>query len=156
LEGQRETLIERQSILQVHINVLEYRQSQSADGDNNWGQVLQLLSDQRHGQQEELERSNIEIQHLQAVLEQAKAKVETQVNEYLAKSEEVQKLEQELQSRHHNVTEVRAKVALYEDMIQPLQSHINGLKDQLSSAPGGNAVTQLEIMLNELDYHSQN
>jgi predicted regulator of Ras-like GTPase activity (Roadblock/LC7/MglB family) len=153
LEGQRETLMERQAILQVHISVLEYRQSQSAAGDNHWDEALQLLAGQR--QQEELERSNMEIQHLQAVLEQAKAKVEIQVNEYLAKSEEVQKLEQDFQSRQLNVTEVQAKVTLYEDMIQPLQNHINGLKDQLGNAAGDHAVKQLETMLDELSYNGQ-
>ncbi len=153
LEGQRETLMERQAILQAHISVLEYRQSQSAAGDNHWDEALQLLAGQR--QQEELERSNLEIQHLQAVLEQAKAKVEIQVNEYLAKSEEVQKLEQDFQSRQLNVTEVQAKVALYEDMIQPLQNHINGLKEQLGNAAGDQAVKQLETMLDELSYNGQ-
>jgi predicted regulator of Ras-like GTPase activity (Roadblock/LC7/MglB family) len=153
LEGQRETLMERQAILQAHISVLEYRQSQSAAGDNHWDEALQLLAGQR--QQEELERSNLEIQHLQAVLEQAKVKVEIQVNEYLAKSEEVQKLEQDFQSRQLNVTEVQAKVALYEDMIQPLQNHINGLKEQLGNAAGDQAVKQLETMLDELSYNGQ-
>jgi chromosome segregation ATPase len=155
LEGQRETLIERQAILQVHINVLEYRQSQSADGDNHWEQALQLLADQRQRQQEELDRSNAEIEHLQVLLAQAKAKVEVQVNEYLAKSAEVQQLEQGLQSKLHDVTEVRAKVALYEDMIQPLQHHINGLKDNLGSTSDGNAAHQLDAMLAELVYNGQ-
>ncbi len=155
LEGQRETLIERQAILQVHINVLEYRHNQSSDGDNHWEQALQLLADQRQRQQAELDRSNAEIEHLQVLLTQAKAKVEVQVNEYLAKSEKVQQLEQGLQSKLHNVTEVRAKVALYEDMIQPLQHHINGLKDHLGSTPDGNAVHQLDAMLAELVYNSQ-
>ncbi len=154
LEGQRETLIDRQAILQAHISVLEYRQNQSAEGDNNWNQVLELLADQRQRQQEELQRSDIEIQYLQGVLEQTKTKVEIQVNEYLAKSEAVQNLEQELHYRQQNSVEAQAKVALYEDVIQPLQNHLQNLKDQLNSTDA-NPLQQLEAMLDDLSYDSQ-
>ncbi len=154
LEGQRETLIDRQAILQAHISVLEYRQNQSAEGDNNWNQVLELLADQRQRQQEELQRSDIEIQYLQGVLEQTKTKVEIQVNEYLVKSEAVQKLEQELHYRQQNSVQVQAKVALYEDVIQPLQNHLQSLKDQLNCTDT-NPLQQLEAMLDDLSYDSQ-
>lgn len=153
LEGQRETLIDRQAILQAHIDVLEYRQNQSGEGDNTWNQALELLADQRQRQQEELQRSDIEIQYLQGVLEQTKTKVEIQVNEYLAKSEAVQALEQELQSRKQSSVELQAKLALYQDVIQPLQQNLQGLKDQLvNTDEQRNPLQQLEAMLNELSY----
>jgi chromosome segregation ATPase len=153
LEGQRETLIDRQAILQAHISVLEYRQNQSGEGDDTWNQALELLAGQRQHQQEELQRSEIEIQYLQGVLEQTKTKVEIQVNEYLAKSEAVQTLEQELQSKKQSSVELQAKLALYQDVIQPLQNNLQGLKDQLGNTEEhGNPIQQLEAMLNELSY----
>jgi chromosome segregation ATPase len=156
LEGQRETLIERQAILQAHISVLEYRQNQSGEGDDTWNQALELLADQRQRQQEELQRSEIEIQYLQGVLEQTKTKVEIQVNEYLAKSEAVQALEQELQSRKQSSVELQAKLALYQDVIQPLQNNLQGLKDQQGNTDEhSNPIQQLEAMLNELSYDHQ-
>jgi chromosome segregation ATPase len=156
LEGQRETLIDRQAILQTHISVLEYRQNQSGEGDDTWNQALELLAGQRQHQQEELQRSEIEIQYLQGVLEQTKTKVEIQVNEYLAKSEAVQTLEQELQSKKQSSVELQAKLALYQDVIQPLQNNLQGLKDQLGNTEEhSNPIQQLEAMLNELSYDHQ-
>jgi hypothetical protein len=157
LGGQRETLIDRQAILQAHISVLEYRQNQSGEGDNTWNQALELLADQRQRQQEELQRSEIEIQYLQGVLEQTKTKVEIQVNEYLAKSEAVQALEQELQSRQQSSVELQAKLALYQDVVQPLQNNLQSLKDQLGGTTNEHSkpLQQLEAMLNELSYDHQ-
>jgi chromosome segregation ATPase len=156
LEGQRETLIDRQAILQAHIDVLEYRQNQSGEGDNTWNQALELLADQRQRQHEELQRSEIEIQYLQGVLEQTKTKVEIQVNEYLAKSEAVQALEQELQSKKQSSVELQAKLALYQDVIQPLQNNLQSLKDQQGNTDEhSNPIQQLEAMLNELSYDHQ-
>jgi chromosome segregation ATPase len=155
LEGQRETLIERQAILQVHINVLEYRHSQAGEGDNNWNQALQLLADQRQRQQEELDRSNTEIQQLQTALEQAKSQVEIQVNEYLAKSEAVQKLEQDWQFKQQNSLEVRTKLALYEEVVQPLQTQLNSWKGQVGDTDDHNSLQQLKAMLDELSYDGQ-
>ncbi len=155
LEGQRETLIERQAILQVHISVLEYRHSQAGAGDDNWSQVLQLLADQRQRQQEELDRSNTEVQQLQTSLEQARAQVEIQVNGYLAKSEAVQKMEQDWQLKQRNSAEVQAKLALYEEVVQPLQSQLNSWKSQLNGNDSNNSLKQLEAMLDELSYDSQ-
>lgn len=154
LEGQRETLIDRQAILQAYIDVLEYRQNQPGEGDNTWNQALELLVDQRQRQQEELQRSEIEIQYLQGVLEQTKTKVEIQVNEYLAKSEAVQALEQELQFSQQNSVELQAKLSLYQDVIQPLQNNFQGLKDQLDNTTDDHntPLQQLEAMLNELSY----
>jgi predicted nuclease with TOPRIM domain len=156
LEGQRETLSERLAVLNVHISILQHRQSQAAAGENSWDNALQLLADQRHRQQEELERTKVEIQHLHTALEQAKDKVERQVNEYLAKSEEVQKLEQSLQELQQRATELQARSTLYEEMIQPLQSHINSLKDNLGEAvPNGSIIAKLESMLDDIAYNSQ-
>jgi chromosome segregation ATPase len=160
LEGQRETLVERQAILDAHISILEYRQGSKANGDGvEWDAVLKILAEQRQQQQAELTRTQGEIQNLQTALEQSKARVEEQVNEYLAQSEAVQKMELNLLSLQQNATEVRAKLALYEEMIQPLQGHINSLKDSLGGVTaqvgGSGAIDRLEAMLDDFSYNSQ-
>jgi chromosome segregation ATPase len=160
LEGQRETLAERQAILDAHISILEYRQGSKANGDGvEWDAVLKILAEQRQQQQAELTRTQGEIQNLQAALEQSKARVEAQVNEYLSQSEAVQKMELNLLSLQQNATEVRAKLALYEEMIQPLQGHINSLKDSLGGVTaqvgGSGAIDRLEAMLDDFSYNSQ-
>jgi chromosome segregation ATPase len=152
LQGQRETLAERKAILDVHVSLLDHRQGANAGEDRmQWDAILQILADQRQHQQAELDRTKAEIQQLQETLEQAKARVEKQVNEYLARSEEVQKMEQNLQAMQQNSTQVEAKLALYQEMVEPLQSHINSLKDSLggvtANVGGGGPIARLEALL---------
>ncbi len=155
LQGQRETLADRQSALEVYIGVLNHRQGNNS-GDMEWHAILSILAEQRRQQQEELEHTKSEIQQLEATINSTKANVEKQVNEYLVRSEEVQKMEQSLQSLRENTTEIRAKIALYEELIQPLQNQIDTLKGNLGGVTaqmgGSGAIERLEAMLNDFSY----
>jgi chromosome segregation ATPase len=135
LDGQRQTMRERQAFLQIHSRLLRQRQGHpAADSDGNqveWESVLSILDRQRQQQQTELTQLEADIQHLRTNLEQAKAKVEEQVNAYLVESEEVQKLDRQHQTTKQMFTELGAKIDLYQEMIQPLQNHINTFKEQL-------------------------
>jgi chromosome segregation ATPase len=155
LQGQRETLADRQSALEVYIGVLNHRQGNNS-GDMEWHAILSILAEQRRQQQEELEHTKSEIQQLEDTINSTKANVEKQVNEYLVRSEELQKMEHSLQSLRENTTEVRAKIALYEEMIQPLQNQIDTLKGNLGGVTaqmgGIGAIERLEAMLNDFSY----
>jgi chromosome segregation ATPase len=155
LQGQRETLADRQSALEVYIGVLNHRQGNNS-GDMEWHAILSILAEQRRQQQVELEHTKSEIQQLEATINSTKASVEKQVNEYLTRSEALHKMEQALQALHENTTEVRAKIALYEELIQPLQNQIDTLKGNLggvSAQMGGiGAIERLEAMLNDFSY----
>jgi chromosome segregation ATPase len=155
LQGQRETLADRQSVLEVYIGVLNHRQGNNS-GDMEWHAILSILAEQRRQQQEELEHTKSEIQQLEATINSTKANVEKQVNEYLTRSEELQKMEQSLQSLRENTTAVRAKIALYEELIQPLQNQIDTLKGNLGGVTaqmgGSGAIERLEAMLNDFSY----
>jgi chromosome segregation ATPase len=135
LDGQRQTMRERQTFLQIHGRVLRQRQGHPPEeGDKSqieWESILNLLNLGRQQQQAELTQIETEIQHLRTTLEQAKAKVEQQVNAYLVESEEVQKLDRQYQTTKQVATELGAKIDLYQEMIQPLQNHINTFKQQL-------------------------
>jgi chromosome segregation ATPase len=157
LQGQRETLADRQAVLEVYIGVLNHRQGHIANsGDTDWSAILGILSEQRRQQQEELEHTKAEIQQLEATLNGTKASVEKQVNEYLVRSEDLQKMEHSLQSLRENATEVRAKIALYEELIQPLQNQIDTLKGNLGGVTaqmgGSGAIDRLQAMLNDFSY----
>ncbi len=157
LQGQRETLADRQTVLEVYIGVLNHRQGHIENsGDTDWSAILGILSEQRRQQQEELEHTKAEIQQLEATLNGTKASVEKQVNEYLVRSEDLQKMEHSLQSLRENATEVRAKIALYEELIQPLQNQIDTLKGNLGGVTaqmgGSGAIDRLEAMLNDFSY----
>ncbi len=158
LQGQRETLADRQSALEVYIGVLNHRQGNNS-GDMEWHAILSILAEQRRQQQEELEHTKSEIQQLEATINSTKSSVEKQVNEYLVRSEELHKMEQSLQSLRENTTEVRAKIALYEELIQPLQNQIDTLKGNLGGVTaqmgGSGAIERLEAMLNDFSYRQR-
>jgi chromosome segregation ATPase len=161
LDGQRQTMRERQTFLQIHTRILRQRQGHAAEGNDSkveWDSVLHILDRQRQQQQAELTQLETEIQHLRTNLEQAKAKVEEQVNAYLIESEEVQKLDRQHQVTKQMFTELGAKIELYQEMIQPLQNHLNTFKEQLggladaAGQPSDNqhAKQQIESLLNHL------
>jgi chromosome segregation ATPase len=161
LDGQRQTMRERQTFLQIHTRILRQRQGHPAEGTDSkveWDSVLHILDRQRQHQQAELTQLETEIQHLRTNLEQAKAKVEEQVNAYLVESEEVQKLDRQHQVTKQMFTELGAKIDLYQEMIQPLQNHLNTFKEQLggladaAGQPSDNqhAKQQIESLLNHL------
>jgi chromosome segregation ATPase len=161
LDGQRQTMRERQAILQIHARLLRQRQGHLPDPSDRsqmeWEAILQLLDHQREHQESELTNIEADLQNLRATLEQAKIKVEQQVNEYLVRSEEVQQLERKLQANQQIATELGAKIELYQEMIQPLQNHINSFKEQLGAlAEGGgaqpdrHAMEQIETLLHHL------
>jgi chromosome segregation ATPase len=161
LDGQRQTMRERQTFLQIHTRILRQRQGLAAEATDSkveWDSVLHILDRQRQHQQAELTQLETEIQHLRTNLEQAKAKVEEQVNAYLVESEEVQKLDRQHQATKQMFTELGAKIELYQEMIQPLQNHLNTFKEQLggladaAGQPSDNqqARQQIESLLNHL------
>jgi chromosome segregation ATPase len=162
LDGQRQTMLERQMFLQIHNRVLRQRQGhppESADTSQvEWESVLKLLEQQRQQQQSELTQIETDVEHLRATLEQAKAKVEQQVNAYLSESQAVQTLEAQYQMTKQSVTELNTKIAFYQETIQPIQNHIDSFKQQLSSLAdaaddrpdGKHAMQQIESLLNNL------
>ena len=162
LDGQRQTMRERQTFLQIHNRILRQRQGQpltSADSSQvEWDSILHILDRQRQHQQSELTQLETEIQNLRTKLEQAKAKLEAQVNAYLVESEDVQKLDRQHQVTKQTFTELGAKIELYQEMIQPLQNHINTFKESLGNLadsagtqPENNAAMQhIEALLNNL------
>jgi hypothetical protein len=162
LDGQRKTMKERQTFLQIHNRVLHQRQGHPPVGADatqiDWESILNLLEHQRQQHQAEFTQVETEIQNLRATLERAKTNVEQQVNAYLAEAQSVQKLELQHQAAKKVITELNTKIELYQQTIQPLQQQINEFKQQLgdlADAAGQqpenhHAKQQLEALLNDL------
>jgi chromosome segregation ATPase len=162
LDGQRQTMKERQMFLQIHSRVLRQRQGHSQTIEDStqieWDAILKLLEQQHQQQQSELTQTEADIQQLRSTLEQAKARVEQQVNSYLYESQEVQQLECQHQSTKQICTELDTKIKLYQEMIQPLQEHINVFKQQLGNLADAagqqpesqHAMQQIESLLQNL------
>jgi chromosome segregation ATPase len=162
LDGQRQTMRERQTFLQIHNRVLRQRQGhppEAADKSQiEWDAVLRLLDGQRQQQQAEIAQMETDIQNLRGTIEQTKSKIEQQVGDYLRESKQVQELESQHQVTKQTSTELVAKIDLYQEMIQPLQDHINTFKQQLggladsaqSQPENQQAMAQIESLLNNL------
>jgi chromosome segregation ATPase len=162
LDGQRQTMRERQTFLQIHNRVLRQRQGHPPeDADKSqieWEAVLRLLDSQRQQQQAEISQMETDIQNLRGTIEQTKSKIEQQVEAYLRESKQVQELESQHQTTKQTSTELVAKIDLYQEMIQPLQDHINTFKQQLggladsaqSQPENQQAMEQIESLLNNL------
>ncbi len=161
LDGQRQTMKERQLFLQIHNRVLRQRQGHVIETETSqieWESILALLDSQRQQQQSELTHVETEIQNLRTTLEQAKAKVEQQVNAYLTESQEVQKLEAKYQATKQMSVELNTKIKLYQETIQPLQDHLNTFKQQLGNLADAadrqpesqHAMQHIESLLNNL------
>ena len=162
LDGQRQTMRERQAFLQIHNRVLRQRQGHPPEGSDRsqieWESILHILDSQRQQQHSELTQTEIEIHNLRVTIEQTKARIEQQVETYLQESKQVQSLEHQHQSTKQLATELVAKINLYEQLIEPLQNHLNTFKDQLSSLADATghqpenqqAMQQIESLLNNL------
>jgi chromosome segregation ATPase len=162
LDGQRQTMRERQTYLQVHTRVLRQRQGHPPENKDDtqmeWEAILRLLDNQRQQQQAELTQVETEIQNLRHTIEQTKAKIEQQVEAYLQESKQVQALESQQQLTKQQSIELVAKIALYQEMMQPLQDRIDAFKRQLGSLADAAenqpqsqaAMQQIESLLNNL------
>jgi chromosome segregation ATPase len=162
LDGQRQTMRERQTFLQIHNRVLRQRQGHPPeDADKSqieWEAVLRLLDGQRQQQQAEITQMETDIQNLRGTIEQTKSKIEQQVEAYLRESKQVQELESQHQTTKQTSTELVAKIDLYQEMIQPLQDHINTFKQQLGGLADSaqhqpenqQAMEHIESLLNNL------
>jgi chromosome segregation ATPase len=162
LDGQRQTMRERQTFLQIHNRVLRQRQGHAPElADKSmveWDAVLALLNYQQKQQQSEITQLETDIHNLRGTIEQTKAKIEQQVEAYLRESKQVQELEQHHQATKQMATELVAKIELYQEMIQPLQDHINTFKQQLGSLADSaqqqpdnhQAMQHIESLLNNL------
>lgn len=161
LDGQRQTMRERQTFLQIHNRILRQRQGHSSAADRSqveWDSVLRLLDDQRQQQQSEMTQIETEIDHLRSTIAQTKTKIEQQVEAYLQESKQVQELEHQHQITKHVSTELIAKVSLYQEMMQPLQERIDTFKQQLAGLADAaehqpenqQAMQNIESLLNNL------
>jgi chromosome segregation ATPase len=162
LDGQRQTMRERQTFLQIHLRVLRQRQGhvpEAADRSQlEWDAILRLLDNQRQQQQSELTQVETEIHNLRYTIDQTKAKIEQQVEAYLQESKQVQELERQHQLTKQQSIQLVAKIDLYHELMQPLQDRIDALKRQLGSLADAaehqpesqQAMQQIESLLNNL------
>ncbi|MEG3840570.1 pilus motility taxis protein HmpF [Microcoleus sp. herbarium14] len=141
LVGQRLRLQEREDVLKQHQAVL-WRRLGTANapkqegGDIDLGPIVAQLNSGRQQQGQELQRLENEIQQLREVTSQIEANVNRLQGESEAKRYELKQLEQNLFNLKGAVAELWGRVNVYQEMLQPVQDNLNGLRQKLEAAAG--------------------
>jgi len=138
LVGSRRNLREREEILNQHQRVLRRRQgvTESNGLDNqkiDLGPVLSQLEAQRQQQQEELQKLESQIEQMRRSINQAEEMIRHQSGEQEVTLAQLQSLEEHWQSMKASVAELRGKVNLYEETLQPRQDGLNEIRQKLEA-----------------------
>ena len=146
LVGQRRNLQSRNAVLNQHQAVLCRRQGLPAPEGTpvavDLSPITVLVETQRQQQAEELQKLDAQIQQIKAAVQQAEELVATQTAEQDAQRSELKQLETELSSQRAIATELHGKVALYQEMLQPIQDQVDAIRQDLEALVG--ALPQLE------------
>ena len=139
LVGQRLRLQEREDVLKQHQAVL-WRRLGTANapkqegGDIDLGPIVAQLNSVRQQQSQELQRLENEIQQVREAISQIEANVNRQNGESEAKRYELKQLEQNLFNQKGAVAELWGRVNVYQEMLQPVQDNLKGLRQKLEGA----------------------
>ncbi|WP_341733282.1 pilus motility taxis protein HmpF [Microcoleus sp. EPA2] len=140
LVGQRLRLQERESILKQHQAVLWKRlgtaNPASREGEIDLGPIVAQLESQRQQQQQDLQKLEQEIQQLREALAQNDGNVNRQTGELEGQRQEIKQLEQNLFNLKSAVAELWGRVNVYQEMLQPVQDNLSGLRQKLESVGG--------------------
>lgn len=146
LVGQRRHLRERDGLLSQHRAVLLRRQGHAdASAPENaidLGPILSQIEAQRQQQVEELQKLESQIEQMRGAIDQAQGMVNTQATEQENKRNELKQLEQALLDRRSTAAETWGRVNLYQEMLQPIQDNVDGLRQRLEGIAG--VITQFQ------------
>ncbi|MEG4496430.1 pilus motility taxis protein HmpF [Microcoleus sp. F10-C6] len=141
LVGQRLRLQEREDVLKQHQAVLWRRLGtgnapKQERGDIDLGPIVAQLNSVRQQQGEELQRLENEIQQVRDAISQIEANVNRKNGENEAKRYELKQLEQNLFNQKGAVAELWGRVNVYQEMLQPVQDNLKGLRQKLEAVGG--------------------
>ncbi|HEY9909305.1 MAG TPA: pilus motility taxis protein HmpF [Thermosynechococcaceae cyanobacterium] len=140
LVGQRRSLREREGVLRQHQEFLSRRQG-NTDGDTqgseiDLGPILNHIEAQRQQQSEELRKLENQIEQMQSAIQQAQGMISSQTIEQENKRNELKVQDQTLQAQRSSLAENWGRVNLYQELLQPLQDGIDGLRQRLEGTAG--------------------
>lgn len=140
LVGQRRTLREREEILNQHQKVLKRREGiTEVDGDQriDLGPVLSQLETYRQQQEDELQRWEEQVAQIQSSVQQVQDTFNLQVGSLEQKQRAFQQLEQEWQEKRVQSADLWGAVNLYQEILQPVQDQVNGVRQHLEAIANG-------------------
>lgn len=146
LVGQRRNLQSRKSFLSQHQATLCRRQGLPIpDGAANvidLSPLSMLLDTQRQQQSEEVQKLESQIEQMRVAIQQAEQLVTSQTAEQEARRSELKQAEFDLTGQRATVAELQGRVALYQEILQPIQDGLDGLRGQLETI--ANSINQVQ------------
>jgi chromosome segregation ATPase len=156
LVGQRRSLREKELQLRQHKSVLIRRGGAEPDeeGGLDLSIVFARIEAQRQKQSEELQQVEARIREIESAIQQAQDQVNAQLGEQEAKRNELKQLEEALQSQRVSAAEMAGRIALYEEMLQPIQDSVTAMRQHLEviAQSGGqnSSIEELKQAISEL------
>ncbi|MEB3356679.1 MAG: pilus motility taxis protein HmpF [Synechococcales bacterium] len=136
LVGQRRNLQEREMILKQHEAVLARRQGlpvEEGATDLHFDSVLKQFYDLQTQAATSLQQMEQALQPLQASVAEQEAQVSQQATELAAMRAEIQEFEQNWLAQKASAAELWGKVNLLQEMLQPIQDAVNGVREKLEA-----------------------
>ncbi|KAM3102978.1 pilus motility taxis protein HmpF [Phormidesmis sp. 146-12] len=140
LVGQRRSLREKEGTLRQHRSVLARRQGKSdpeaAEGNFDLSQVFEQLDFLRQQQADELQTIERELEQIRSRIQETQQMVNGRSTEQEATRSELKHLEETLKFQRATAAEMMGKVNLYQEMLQPIQDAVDGLRYQIEGLHG--------------------
>ncbi len=136
LVGQRQNLQERKQVLNQHQSVLWQRQgitpaTKQEDYKSDLSPIIVQIDSIKQQQAKELQKLEQEITQLGAHTQQLQADTLSKTNSQQTVRQQLQEMESNLYSQAALTAQCWGKVNLYEEMLQPIQDNLEGLKHKL-------------------------
>lgn len=137
LQGQRQTLKDRDSVLRLHQGVLNQRKGIVSNDETDLGQqinpLLTKIETHRQALDNALQALERELDSLQENLQQIQSKVDAASSSLAQKRADLETQSKALDERRMEVGQLRGRVGVLGQTLQPIQDQVNVLNQSLDT-----------------------
>jgi chromosome segregation ATPase len=137
LQGQRQTLKDRDAVLKAHQDILNQRKGTIDDGGSDlrqqMGPLIQTISAQRQSLQEVLQGLEREQVDLQTVVQQTQGQIDSASTALAETRANLEGQSKALDQRRKEVAQLSASVELMQQILQPMQDKLTHVQQTLES-----------------------
>ncbi len=156
LQGQRQTLKDRDAVLKAHQDILNQRKGTTDDSGSDFRQkispLLQTISAQRQSLQEVFQGLEREQVELQAIVQQTQGQIDSASTALAETRVNLEGQAKALDQRRKEVAQRSASVESMQQILQPVQDKLTHLQQTLESVwhPLDSAATEQQQVANDL------